>query len=84
MTLRKLDEEHRGRDKDADEAVLFHLLYRGVVDHREVDKPWDGSVRSIRFASAVGDRLWAMLEKERERVSLPLPAISRVRANNFF
>jgi len=52
-----------------EERVLFHLIQRGIVDHDDDDKRWDGTTRAMRHTSAVGDRLWALLEAERARVS---------------
>jgi hypothetical protein len=51
-----------------DERVLYQLLRRGLMDHTDFDKRWDGSTRSMRHSASIGGRLWAMLREERERV----------------
>jgi hypothetical protein len=53
-----------------DDQILLRLLRLGVVDpNSEFDRPWDGSTRSMRFTSAVGERMWCLLEEQRARVS---------------
>src|ERR1700739_625623 len=74
VTYRNQWLERRGRHKNSDEGVLFKLLQMGTSDPLSVqgftDHPGDEAVRGIRFATAMGDRLWSLLEAEQERVSL--------------
>jgi len=58
----------RGTDMTEDQRVLWSLIRRGVADHSDMDKRWDGTTRSMRHSAAMGDRLWRMLEVEVSRV----------------
>ena len=51
-----------------DEQRLARLLHRGVQDHRPIDRLMDSSTRSMRYSAVLADRLWSMLETERNRV----------------
>src|SRR6267143_1562859 len=71
MITNRDQEIHRAGRVDNDNSnVLWVLLNWGTIDNREIDRPWDGSVRSMRYTSAVSNRLWTLLEVERERVCL--------------
>ena len=50
--------------------ALWHLINLGAGDTPAIDKPWDASTRSMRFATSLADRLWVMLDRERVRVGL--------------
>ena len=52
------------------DRALWHLINLGAGDMPAVDKPWDASTRSMRFATSLADRLWVMLDRERARVGL--------------
>ena len=49
--------------------ALWHLINLGAQDMPTIDKPWDASTRSMRFATCLADRLWVMLDREHARVS---------------
>ena len=52
------------------DRALWHLINLGAGDMPAIDKPWDASTRSMRFATSLADRLWVMLDRERARVGL--------------
>ena len=52
--------------------MMWMLLHCGVVDVSVVDKPWDGSTRSIRYLAVLVGHLWGLLAGERTRVGLHL------------
>jgi hypothetical protein len=77
VTMRCLDEQHRGQALLHHEATLFQLLptlfqllQMGAVDAPTLDHPWDASTRAMRYASSVGDCLWELLLEERARLSV--------------
>ena len=74
VTLRRLDEAHRGHIQPRDDRVLYHLLRRGVIDQGPEDRPFDALTRAMRYAASLGDRLWDIALRERERVRIPLKA----------
>ena len=74
VTLRRLDEVHWGWIQPYDDQVLYHLLRRGVIDQGPEDRPFDASTRAIRYAASLGDCLWDIALRERERVRIPLKA----------
>ena len=51
-----------------DDTILFYLIQKGIIDHSDFDKRWDGTTRSMRYTAALGDRLWSLLESEHARV----------------
>ena len=48
--------------------ALYHLINVGVRDMDAIDKPWDASTRSMRYAACLGDHLWTMITREQNRV----------------
>ena len=52
------------------DRALRHLINLGSGDMPAIDKPWDASTRSMRFATSLADCLWVMVERERARVGL--------------
>ena len=52
------------------DRALWHLINLGAGDMPAVDKPWDASTCSMRFATSLADRLWVMLDRECARVGL--------------
>ena len=50
------------------DRALWHLINLGAQDMPLVDKPWDASTRSMRFATSLADCLWVMLDREHARV----------------
>ncbi|KAF9642921.1 hypothetical protein BDM02DRAFT_3192465 [Thelephora ganbajun] len=63
--LRHQDENHHSREMNDDESILFQLIQRGVVDMSSFDKNVKGT--GVRYSAVIGDRLWAMFERERTR-----------------
>ena len=55
-------------DMPLNDTALYHLINVGVRDMDAVDKPWDVSTRSMRYAACLGDRLWTMITREQNRV----------------
>ena len=53
-----------------DERILSRLIRQGIHDVGSYDKNWESSIRSMRHSAAMADRLWAMLEIERESVCI--------------
>ena len=47
-----------GSEQSANDAMMWTLLHQGVVDASVVDKPWDGSTRSMRYSAVLIGRLW--------------------------
>ena len=52
----------------ASDQALWHLINIGARDMPLIDKPWDASTRSMRFATCLADRLWVILKREQNRV----------------
>ena len=52
------------------DQALWHLINLGSRDMPLMDKPWDASTCSMRFATSLADRLWVMLDREHARVRL--------------
>ena len=63
-------ESLRGSEQGPNDAMMWTLLHRGVIDADVVDKPWNGSTRSMRYSAVLVGRLWGLLAGERTRVSL--------------
>ena len=55
-------------DMPLNDVALYHLINIGVRDMDAVDKPWDASMCSMRYAACLGDRLWSMVTREQNRV----------------
>ena len=68
VSLRHLDEVHRGHVQPYSEHTLLHLVRRGLVDLEESDRPWDSSTCSMRYSATLADCLWEMVLRERNRV----------------
>jgi len=61
---------HRDRVSTQDEKILMYLIERGVVDHSAFDQKNAAATRAMRHSAAMADRLWAMLDREKEKVRL--------------
>ena len=59
-----------GSKQGPNDAMMWTLLCRGVIDADSVDKPWNGSTRSMWYLAVLVGRLWGLLAGERTRVSL--------------
>ena len=46
--------DHRAEDMPLNDVALYHLLNVGAQDMDAVDKPWDASACSMRFATCPG------------------------------
>ena len=57
-------------EQGSNDAMLWTLLRRGVIDGSVIDKPWNGSTRSMRYLAVLIGRLWGLLAGERTWVSL--------------
>ena len=60
--------DRRANDMPLNDTALYHLINVGVRDMDAVDKPWDASTCSMRYAACLGDRLWTMVTREQNRV----------------
>ena len=63
-------ESLRGSEQGPNDAMMWMLLRRGVIDANVIDKPWDRSTQSMRYSAVLVGRLWGLLAGERTRVSL--------------
>ena len=60
--------DRQADDMPLNDTALYHLINVGVRDMDAIDKPWDASTRSMRYAACLGDRLWTMVTREQNRV----------------
>ena len=60
--------DRRADDMPLNDTALYHLVNVGVRDMDAIDKPWDASTCSMRYAACLGDRLWTMITREQNRV----------------
>ena len=58
-----------GSEQNPNDAMMWMLLCQGVIDASIVDKPWNGSTRSMRYSAVLVGRLWGLLAGERTQVS---------------
>jgi hypothetical protein len=56
------------------EAVLFYLINRGLVDASNLDGPWHSSTCSMRYAAILTERVWSLMEYEQAKVRIILLA----------
>ena len=63
-------ESLHGSEQGPNDAMMWMLLRRGVIDADVVDKPWNGSTWSMRYSAVLVGRLWGLLAGERTRVGL--------------
>ena len=47
---------------DNDVRVLFHLLNCGLLDQEVMDRPRDGATRAMGYSTAMGERLWRLID----------------------
>ena len=62
--------DRRADDMPLNDTALYHLINVGVRDMDAIDKPWDASTCSMRFATCLGDCLWTMIAREQSRVGV--------------
>ena len=70
LVMDRVLESLRGSEQGPNDAMMWTLLRRGIIDADVVDKPWNGSTRSMRYSAVLVGRLWGLLAGERTRVSL--------------
>ena len=46
---------------DDNARVLFHLLNHGLLDQEVMDRLRDGATREMRYSTAMGERLWRLI-----------------------
>src|ERR1700759_3642320 len=71
MGTARVHDEHIWRGEvlsSANDVVVQNMICLGLYDWTAEDRPWDGSMRSIRYAAVMSDRLWKLLCLERQRV----------------
>ena len=47
---------------DDNTRVLFHLLNCGLLDQEVMDRLRDGATRAMRYSTAMGERLWRLID----------------------
>src|ERR1700753_1723074 len=51
----------------ANDVAFQNMIRLGLYDWTTEDRPWDGSMRSVRYTAVVSDRLWELLRLEQQR-----------------
>ena len=59
-----------GSEQGPNDAMMWTLLHRGIIDASVVNKPWNGSTQSMRYSAVLVGQLWGLLAGKRTRVSL--------------
>ena len=62
--------DRHAEDMPLNDVALYHLLNVGSRDMDTINKPWDTSTRSMQFTTCLGDRLWTMITREQNRISV--------------
>ena len=70
LVMDRVLESLHSSEQGPNDAMMWTLLRRRVIDANGVDKPWSGSTRSMRYLAVLVGRLWGLLAGERTRVSL--------------
>ena len=70
LVMDRVLESLRGSERGPNDAMMWILLHRGVIDADIVDKPWSGLTWSMRYSAMLVGRFWGLLAGERTRVSL--------------
>ena len=66
----RIQEELRLRDEDTfDDPILYRLFRMGIEDWTGENQRKDQSTQAMRFAVALGSRLWGQIQSTRTRVS---------------
>ena len=60
--------DRRADDMPLNNTALYHLINVRVRDMDTINKLWDASMHSMRYAACLGDRLWTMIIREQNRV----------------
>ena len=70
LVMDRILESLRGSEQGPNDAMMWTLLRRGVIDASVVDKPWNGSTQSMRYLAVLVGQLWGLLAGEGTWVSL--------------
>ena len=62
-------ESLHGSEQGPNDTMMWTLLQCGIIDASVVDKPWNGSMQSMRYSAVLAGCLWGLLAGERTRVS---------------
>ena len=68
VAFHKNQPDCHANDMPLNDVALYHLLNVSAHNMDVMDKPWDTSTCSMRFATCLGDRLWTMVTREQNRV----------------
>src|ERR1700753_1149878 len=71
MGMARIHDEHIRRGEvmsSANDIAVQNMLCLSLYDWTPEDHAWDGSMRSMRYAAVVSDRLWELLRLEQQRV----------------
>src|SRR6201992_2524728 len=73
-TARVHDERIRHGEvlSSANDIAVQNMIRLALYDWTAEDRPWDGSMRSMRYAAVVSDCLWELLHLERQRVGVSI------------
>ena len=63
-------ESLHGSEQGSNDAMMWTLLQRGILDASVVGKLWDRFIQSMRYSAVLAGCLWGLLVGERTRVSL--------------
>ena len=69
LVMDRVLESLHGSEQGPNDAMMWTLC-QGIINANVVDKPWNGSTRSMRYSAMLVGRLWGLLAGERTRVSL--------------
>ena len=70
LVMDRVLESLRSSEQGPNDAMMWTLLRRGVIDASVIDKPWNGLTQSMRYSAMLVGRLLGLLAGERTRVSL--------------
>ena len=69
VTIQELEYTHpRDLTRTEGDDNLWSLLVTGLSDPTDNDGCWVTAIRSMRYSSAIGEHLWALIKKEKSRV----------------
>ena len=51
LVMDRVLESLRGSEQGPNNAMMWTLLRQGIIDANVVDKPWNGSTRSMRYSA---------------------------------
>ena len=53
LVMDRVLESLRGSEQGPNDAMMWTLLHRGIIDASVMDKPWNGSTRSMRYLAVL-------------------------------